>query len=505
MKKNKILIYLLMALPALLLTSCLKDQEDTFSTSSAERLQNYLGEAQKVLVGSEYGWAMEYYTDRTLPRGAYNYTLRFTEDSVFVRSEINNNQTEKASLYRVATDDGPILTFDTYNDILHYFATPSSSLYEAYDGDFEFVIDKVSEDLIVMHGKRNQNTIYLYKLTKPAEEYLNEVADYQKRNLINTGVATFGEDTVTVFMNSSNRKAVFTVSNPTDTTETEIPFAYYNEGIRLYKPFTVDNKEFRILKYVAESVTFEAQDAEGIVFNGRLMPSIVTMVVGTCINAGNAAFTKTFEFAMADEFTYTTDADWLTATAEGNVLTISATQNDSGSARNATITVEVNGYTATIDVVQLEISNLLGSYTAKFLDSDGIPTTAATTISAVDGGGYQMSMKYLNHTFKFNIEWDEENNRFTMLSGQYIGKYGSSYYIYNIYIDSTDSDWTGYSTDVEAWLTPGISNGKIQLSLGGYFSNYEIATIGLYAFSSQSFSDTLGYLDLLSNFTLVKD
>ena len=501
---NKILIYLLMALPTLMLTSCLKDQEDTFSEASGNRMQSYMGNTQKVLTSSEHGWVMEYYTDRELPTGAYIYTLRFTEDSVFVRTELDGNQKELASLYRTGSDDGPIISFDTYNEFLHFFATPSPDLYEAYDGDFEFVIDDITDDLIRMHGKRNQNTIYLYRLTKPAEEYLDDVAKYQSDNLINTASATFGDDNIEVYMNSTNRKATFTVTNATDTTETEIPFAYYDEGIRLYKTFAIGDKEFRILKYVAESVTFEAQDAEGIVFKGRLTPSIVTTIVGTSISSSNAAFTKTYEFNMADQFNYTSDQDWLTVSANGNVLTISATQNDSGEARHAAITVEVNGSTATIDVIQLELSNRLGNYTASFLDSDGAEQSASSTISAA-GDVYELSMKYLNHTYTFAISWDEENSRFTMLSGQYVGMYGSSYYIYNIFMDPTGDYWTGYSTDAEGWLVPGINDGKIQLTLGGYFSNYEIGILGLFAFQSKSFSSTLGYLDLLSNFTLVKN
>ena len=54
---NKILIYLLMALPTLMLTSCLKDQEDKFSEASGNRMQSYLENAQNVLTSSEKGWS----------------------------------------------------------------------------------------------------------------------------------------------------------------------------------------------------------------------------------------------------------------------------------------------------------------------------------------------------------------------------------------------------------------------------------------------------------------
>ena len=45
---KKAFIYLLMALPLVLTTSCLKDQEDTFALPSAQRMQAYLEETKAV-------------------------------------------------------------------------------------------------------------------------------------------------------------------------------------------------------------------------------------------------------------------------------------------------------------------------------------------------------------------------------------------------------------------------------------------------------------------------
>ena len=61
MKLYKTLLYVLMILPALLLQSCLKDQEDIFDTPSSIRMQEVLDNAKKVLTSSEEGWAFDYY------------------------------------------------------------------------------------------------------------------------------------------------------------------------------------------------------------------------------------------------------------------------------------------------------------------------------------------------------------------------------------------------------------------------------------------------------------
>ena len=57
MKANRIFIALLLALPALFLQSCLKDQEDVFDKSYSARMEDFLQQAQDSLVNAPYGWA----------------------------------------------------------------------------------------------------------------------------------------------------------------------------------------------------------------------------------------------------------------------------------------------------------------------------------------------------------------------------------------------------------------------------------------------------------------
>lgn len=87
MKRNKVLTYLVLMLPALLFQSCLKDQDDVFDESSAARMENYLNEAQRVLMSSEEGWALDYYPETNRVYGGFTYTLKFGKSEVAVRSE----------------------------------------------------------------------------------------------------------------------------------------------------------------------------------------------------------------------------------------------------------------------------------------------------------------------------------------------------------------------------------------------------------------------------------
>ena len=167
---NRIITGLLtVAVMSLTFQSCLKDQEDVFDDSAAARLTKTLQEAQKVLVGAEYGWRMYYYPDPDKSYGGYVYTLKFTNDKVTVYSEIFDGAAE--SLYKMTRDDGPVLSFDTFNQNMHYFATPSGSMrnlygesgrYQAYKGDFEFVIYKATAQEVILKGKRTRNVIKMY-------------------------------------------------------------------------------------------------------------------------------------------------------------------------------------------------------------------------------------------------------------------------------------------------------------------------------------------------------
>ena len=63
MNKKNIFIYFLLALP-LMLTSCLKDQEDLIEDSASARTSKYLANVQQVLTSSENGWVLNYIPDR---------------------------------------------------------------------------------------------------------------------------------------------------------------------------------------------------------------------------------------------------------------------------------------------------------------------------------------------------------------------------------------------------------------------------------------------------------
>ena len=177
MKTRQILFAAAVAAIALSFTSCLKDQADKFDEPSSARMQAYLENVRDILeYVTDEGWVMDYY-----PGSAYagiSVALKFTSQEVTAVSE-KDPFTEETSTFKLTTDDGPVLSFDTYNKIIHEYATPSSTKYQAKGGDFEFDILKVSEEEIVLRGKRSRNYCFLHPLDESIEDYLLAVKDME--------------------------------------------------------------------------------------------------------------------------------------------------------------------------------------------------------------------------------------------------------------------------------------------------------------------------------------
>ena len=161
MKFNKILTVVLAGVSVLSAQSCLKDQADVFDSSSSERLQAYIEQTREILTSNEKGWIMEYYPGSGQSKGGYAYYLAFTDAEVTASYELDPENSYK-SVYKLTTATGAVLSFDSYNQALHHFATPSSTEYQAKGGDFEFTIVSVSPEKIGLRGKRSGNHYDLY-------------------------------------------------------------------------------------------------------------------------------------------------------------------------------------------------------------------------------------------------------------------------------------------------------------------------------------------------------
>ena len=245
-----------------MVASCLKNQEDYFDKSPSTRLQQTIEDVQQLLRSSEYGWEFEYYPHGELAYGGIVYLVKFDSLEATVSCSLIPDSTV-TSYYRMTNDNGPVLTFDTYNDLLHYFSTPSSSEYEAKGGEFEFVVNDYTEDVITLYGKKTHNTMYLRRLTSSPDDYAERtVGIYDNFIKDFTGSAEGSFDVL-------SRKLTLKGS------DSHIAFAFTDRGIHLYRPILIDGVTVQTFEYDAEASQLRALDegAEGITLQGEPMPS----------------------------------------------------------------------------------------------------------------------------------------------------------------------------------------------------------------------------------------
>jgi hypothetical protein len=122
----------------LLLQSCLFEEENNFDSTATERAQQTRDAADAALKNNTKGWIFHYFAD--LEYGGYNYLLSFDGQQATIFTDITDYIRKDSCLYQVKTEQGTILTFDTYSELMHLFRDPTVGYPDSYGGDYEFVI-----------------------------------------------------------------------------------------------------------------------------------------------------------------------------------------------------------------------------------------------------------------------------------------------------------------------------------------------------------------------------
>ena len=180
--------------------ACRREEKDLFDDSAAVRAQKALDNARDVLTAPANGWEMLYFPNPE--SGGYSVLIKFdAKGNVFVASRnpqttANKYMTDGNSTWVVVSDYGPILSFDTYNNVMHKWADPDpnpnsrNTDYErgdGYLGDYEFLILEATPEKVRLKGKKHGAYCILYPLKVGLDwiEYFNQV--YVYRDLLVTG------------------------------------------------------------------------------------------------------------------------------------------------------------------------------------------------------------------------------------------------------------------------------------------------------------------------------
>lgn len=152
-----------LAAMTLSLSACTNEQDDVFGGSAADRLNEMTAETARILASKPNGWVLQMFTTEREP--GYTFLCDFSSNgSVKIAGNhkwIGGNYQEEVSLYQMIADNGPGLSFSSYNQILHILADPEdiadTNLNEqgyGHKGDYEFILMDVTEDRILLKGKK---------------------------------------------------------------------------------------------------------------------------------------------------------------------------------------------------------------------------------------------------------------------------------------------------------------------------------------------------------------
>ena len=246
----KKLAIILLGLFPLVLSSCLKEEEDYFDKSASARIEEAVKNAISVLEGAENGWAVKYYPNPTQTFGGFNLFFKFDDGTVTVSSEIESASTTATSLYSVGQEAGPTLAIDTKNELINYFAHPRNpdgygSNYKGLEGDYLWTVLSATPEKVMLRGVKSGS---LYTLTpletsdwaSEMQAYKNAASDMEFPSY----VCVVKGDSLECITTSEGK---FLYRNLTIRQETDkgiesyaAPFIYTKTGIELYEPLTIN-------------------------------------------------------------------------------------------------------------------------------------------------------------------------------------------------------------------------------------------------------------------------
>lgn len=250
--------YIYMCLAACLLVSCSQEEEAVYGkgNSYAKRTGETSTEYVNLLEGATNGWLLSMYVGTGQQYGGYNYILKFHQGKVTALSEATTE--EDTSLYTLNFSEKSILTFDTYNKVLHQFVEPSALFPEGKIGDNQLVIQSYENGVFTLKGQRSNNLMTLRKLEGEATAYLSKIRERQSLFKVSDAYpVTINGKEVDFELQPSNRQFIAREG----TTMIKKAYIYTENGFKLYEPITIAGKTFSEFTLSADNSEITTDDA----------------------------------------------------------------------------------------------------------------------------------------------------------------------------------------------------------------------------------------------------
>mgnify|MGYP002764969763 FL=1 len=252
------------------LSACsLHDDTELFGEPAAERLEKNVAADKTLLESAANGWELHLWTGKDYSGGGYTYFMKFANDKVTVSSDIAPANMKTTSSYDVISDQGPVLTVNTYNEIFHYLAEPSMDDDDGEQQDYEFVIMRATNDSIYLRGKKWGNHMVMTRVAESTswEDEINKIQQMDE-DLMRTFSLVEGNDTLGGVSLGDDRILTYTDKSGYK----KIPYYVSTKGITLAKPLEVNGKALQELDYDADDMSLnpDGATAQGVKLSVKL-------------------------------------------------------------------------------------------------------------------------------------------------------------------------------------------------------------------------------------------
>lgn len=182
---------------------CTFEQDDYFDETAALRVTHTNADIQNRLVqqssNGNHGWVIQYFVAGTDDYDFEGFNLfgRFYDNGKvtlggnhrFLRGGNANRYTEASSTYNMLAEEGPVLSFDSWNDVLSVFEDPVdpsaapgtlANNGEGMFGDHNLVLSSFQDDDIQFRGERHRAQVRFIPCDRDWEDYIELVSQFKK-------------------------------------------------------------------------------------------------------------------------------------------------------------------------------------------------------------------------------------------------------------------------------------------------------------------------------------
>lgn len=224
------------------LPSCLKDDKANFSGSPAARLDEAVKVNKQILESAPNGWSLGYYAGRNYSGPGFTLTLKFKDGKAYIMGDNKDATTVGVSEYDIVKDQGVVLTFPTYNSVIHELAGASQGYPEGLQGDYEFAILEANANFIRLRGKKWKNEMILTPIkNQTQEEFIQKVFTIREGMTTNNYHFILGKDTLSAGeVNVDTRRLTAKINN----VSYDLAYNLTDTGLNLSSPIKIGSKEY---------------------------------------------------------------------------------------------------------------------------------------------------------------------------------------------------------------------------------------------------------------------